>query len=359
MANKILLIDFDSKLPNLALMKISTYYKQLGWEVELTTETKFIPATRTKPQNMPDDADIIFCSVVFTRNKAKAAELKKWRSDIEFGGTGWDLVTVLPPEVSACRPDYELYTAQLLVNRMKGIGTHEMKLEKAQMLVDSGIGFTSRGCVRQCEWCFVPPKEGKLRQDSEISEIINPRSNKIILLDNNFTSDPNVEEKLHEIRDRKLVINISQGIDVRLVNEDIAKALSEVKLLKNKIYYAWDQTNQEKSVFKGINILSKRIRPYRHNCYILIGYKSTFEEDYYRYKKLTEAGIDPYAMLYNEKDDVRLKHFARWINGRIYKVDSFEDYTPWVRAQKKMGLFVNDLFVDTMSPSIAELQMAG
>ena len=35
------LIDIDSKIPNLALMKISSYYKSIGEEVEFVQEEKF------------------------------------------------------------------------------------------------------------------------------------------------------------------------------------------------------------------------------------------------------------------------------------------------------------------------------
>ena len=34
------LIDIDSKIPNLALMKISNYYKNLGEQVEFVQENK-------------------------------------------------------------------------------------------------------------------------------------------------------------------------------------------------------------------------------------------------------------------------------------------------------------------------------
>jgi len=92
---------------------------------------------------------------------------------------------------------------------------------------------------------------------------------------------------------------------------------------------------------------------------MLVGYNTTFEQDVYRFRKLTEMKIDPYCMVYNQKDDPRLRHFARWINSRIYKKCTFEDYIPWVNAQEKMGMFVDDLFVDTFSPDITELQLVG
>lgn len=315
------LIDVDSKIPNLALMKISTYYKQLGEQVEFVEPNK--------------DYEMIFASAIFTRSHDICVELQeKYGDKISIGGTGWDLKKVLPDEIEFSKPDYDLYDAQTIASRMKGIGTKEHKLKKATEIVNAGMGFTSRGCVRNCGFCFVPKKEGCFKDVAEIKDLINPRSNVLILHDNNLTADPYCIDKLHEIRDRKLIVDINQGCDVRLVNDDIARALSEVKHLRS-LHYAWDLMGYEKQVMEGIKTLSKYIRPYRHMCFMLVGFNTTFEEDVYRFTKLNELKVDPFVMIYNQLDDVRLKHFARWVNGRIYRKCSFEEYTPWINAQAK------------------------
>lgn len=313
------LIDIDSKIPNLALMKISNYYKKLGEEVEFVQENK--------------DYEKIYASTIFTRSKDKVEKLVEIYGDkIEIGGTGWDIKKGLSIEIEKTKPDYDLYSIEKIASRMKGIGTKNRKLIKAKEIVDAGMGFTSRGCVRNCGFCFVPKKEGKFRQETPIAEIINPKSNIIILHDNNLTADPNCIDKLYEIRDRKLIVDINQGCDIRLMTEDIAKAMSEVKHLRS-LHYAWDLMSFENQVMEGIKTLSKYIKPYRHMCFILVGFNTTFEEDVYRFRKLTEMKVDPFVMIYNQKNDVRLKHFARWVNGRIYKKCRFEEYAPWIKAQ--------------------------
>lgn len=313
------LIDVDSKIPNLALMKISSYYKSLGAKVEFV-----------KPNQQYEK---IFASAIFTRSREKCESLKEYYGDkIEIGGTGWNLNKKLDSKIEQMKPDYNLYSIEEIASKMKGIGTKECKLKKATEIVNAGMGFTSRGCVRQCGFCFVPKKEGEFRQDSEIKDLINPKSNILILHDNNLTADPNCIDKLNEIRDRKLIVDINQGCDVRLMNEDIAKSLSEVKHLRS-IHYAWDLMGFENQVMEGIEILSKFIRPYRHMCFVLVGFNTSFEEDMYRFKRLTELKIDPFIMVYNQKDDKRLKHFARWVNSRIYKSCDFKDYWPWIKSQ--------------------------
>lgn len=322
------LIDVDSKIPNLALMKISTYYKSLGERVE------FVQAGK--------EYEKIFASAIFTKSKSECMKIKEFYGDkVEIGGTGWDIKKTLDHNIEICKPDYGLYTVEEIARRMRGIGTKEHKIKKATEIVNAGMGFTSRGCVRKCPFCFVPKKEGALRHDTPIADIINPRSNVIILNDNNLTADPNCIDKLHEIRYRGLVVDINQGCDVRLINDEIAKALSEVTHLRS-LHYAWDLMGFENQIMEGIKILSKYIKPYKHMCFMLIGYNTTFEEDMYRFKKLTEMKIDPFAMIYNEneKGDIRLKHFARWVNSRIYKSCPFEEYEPWLKTQQvQLSLF--------------------
>lgn len=331
---KILLIDLDGKLPNLALMKLSTYHKAQGDEVYLSV------------CNKPDK---VYISSLFTWHKDKVRELLQIYPDAIVGGTGWDFTPVgnkwqgrsndLLPEIEGLKPDYNLYTVPDIYNRIKGgIGTREGKLKKAQTIVNAGIGFTSRGCCRACGFCLVSVKEGRFRRVAEIGDSLNPRSNVLILLDNNFTADSDIIDKLHEIRDRGLTVDITQGIDIRLMTPEIAQALSEVKHLRS-LHYSWDLMAFEKQVLAGIKVLSQSVKRYRHMCYMLTGYNTSFEEDMYRFRKLREQEVDPYVMPYNLTfQDAKHHHFARWVNGRIYKACSFQDYEPWVKAQSNPQL---------------------
>lgn len=314
------LIDYDGKIPNLALMKISTYYKAQGEQVELVKPGK--------------KYDKVYCSILFSWNREKAARLQAIYPDIEFGGTGWDINKTLPPEIETCRPDYDLYTVEDILPRIRGgIAKKESKIRKAEEIINAGIGFTSRGCIRQCGFCIVPKKEGRLHHVAGIEDLLNTRSNVLILLDNNITADHDCIEKLHEIRDRGLVVDITQGIDVRLMTQEIAEALSEVKLLRS-LHYAWDLMEFEDQVIRGINLLAQHIKPWKHMCFMLTGFNTTFEEDMYRFQKLNELGVDPYVMPYNKQfKSEKQRHFTRWVNGRIYKVCSFDEYEPWVKAQ--------------------------
>ena len=188
------LIDFDGKIPNLAVMKLSAFHRAVGDEVVLNPLSAI-------------DIDKAYCSVLFEKNGTAAEALRNVYRDIEFGGTGYDLETVLPDHIEQLRPDYDLYKIEDIAPRLKGILTREKRLHKAKTLVEAGIGFTTRGCVRNCPFCVVPKKEGKLRKSSEIADIINPKSNVVIILDANFTADPDCLQKLKEIKERNLVVD--------------------------------------------------------------------------------------------------------------------------------------------------------
>lgn len=329
------LIDVDGKLPNLALMKISSYYKSLGEQVEFVQPDK--------------KYDKVYASCLFTWNREKCEKLLEIYPNAVIGGTGWDFKeingelvqithTELPEEIEKLKPDYDLYTAEMIYEKAckGGIATKESKQKKAQTIVNMGIGFTSRGCIRHCGFCIVPKKEGCFHKVAEIKDIINPRSNIITLYDNNLTADHDCVEKLNEIRDRKLKVDISQGIDVRLLNEEKARALGEVKHLRS-LHYAWDLMEYETKVMDGIKLLKQYVKPWRHMCFVLVGYNTSFEEDMYRIIKLMELGVKPYVMKYNNrKDDIRLNQFAGWVNGRYHTCVKWDEYLPWVKAREQL-----------------------
>lgn len=328
------LIDVDGKLPNLALMKISSHYKSHGEQVEFVCRD-------------PKEYKKVYASCLFTWNRNLCKELFNIYGDkLIIGGTGWDFIeidgkltevthTELSLEIEKCIPDYDLYSVEMVYeNACKGgIATKKSKLEKSKTIVDMGTGFTSRGCIRNCDFCIVPQKEGCLHKVAEIKDLINPKSNIITLYDNNLTADPDCIDKLHEIRDRKLKVNISQGIDVRLLNEEKAKALGEVKHLRS-LHYAWDLMDSENKIIEGIRLLKDYVKAWRHMCFILTGFNTSFEEDMYRIEKLKDLGIEPYVMKYNKRnDDNRLNQLAGWVNSRKHTCCKFEDFTPWINAK--------------------------
>jgi len=273
---KVGLIQVDGKMPNLALMKLASFHRKRGDDVTVLDISHL-------------QFDRIYASKVFV------------------GGSGVSLKCELPPEIEAQVPDYELFKT------------------------DYSIGFSSRGCLKErgCGFCIVKPKEGLIRE----APFDWVSSHKVVLLDNNFLASPLWKEKLEYLIRQKLKVCFTQGLDIRLINDENASLLSQVryydlKFGKKRLYFAFDDPALEETVRKGVEILNRNGIPNKHLMfYVLVGYDTSFQQDWHRFSVLNSLGCLPFIMLYNGKrNDRRLRDFARWVNKRYYRVVKFEDF---------------------------------
>jgi len=293
---KILLVQVDGKMPNLALMKVSSYYKSKGHQ------TGFAFA-------YPDK---VYVSCIFSKNINHASGIRHFYPDAEFhiGGPGLERPTCLPQKIDRMMPDYSLYPD-----------------------MDYSLGYTQRGCPNKCPFCIVPKIEGKFREVAQISEFQNPDFNNQILYDNNFFYSKLWREKMDYIEEQGLKISFNQGLDARLMDEEKSNALADYEpydshFKHKRAYFSWDLMEPEVKILQGLqNVIDAGIKPYKIMVYMLVGFNTTHKEDMYRFKTLRELGVDPFAMIYNNrKDDDWIRHFARWVNKRVYKSCSYEEY---------------------------------
>ena len=289
---KIAVLDVDSKLPNLALMKISSWHKKQGQEVE-----HYLPLAHHL-------YDKIYASKIFDFSDGSDIQ-----PDMITGGSGIDLKISLPNEIEEMDPDYILYN------------------------YPHNIGFAQRGCRFSCSFCVVPQKEGKPKSVNTIAKLWTQRSSDfLILLDNDFFGNPEWADRIKEIKELDLKVNFSQGLNIRIISKKQAQALASVKFrnLKNtskQVTFAWDQIDDEKVIKRGFQrVVDAGIKPYQMQFYVLIGYDTTPEEDLHRVMMLKDWGCDPYAMPYNKFDPYQ-KKFVRWVNRRaVFHSCSWEEY---------------------------------
>ncbi len=292
---RIALYDVDSKIPNLALVKLSAYHKAQGNEVEI-----YIPL-------MLDQYDKIYASTIF-KDSDKSHLIP---SKMEIGGTGWGLDNYLPDEVERMVPDYTLYG------------------------YEHSLGFTMRGCRFNCSFCVVPAKEGRPESVSTIDEIwTNRDSDFIVLLDNDFFGNPEWRDRIAEIHNNNLKVCFSQGVNIRTITEEQARALAETRFSNisgkfKQVYFAWDRIKDERLIMNGIQTcLDVGMLPYQMAFYVLIGYDTTHEENLYRVEFLKDLGCDPFAMPINKHDPYQ-KKFVRWTNNRaVFNSTDLEGYKP-------------------------------
>ena len=140
-------------------------------------------------------------------------------------------------------------------------------------------------------------------------------------------------ERIAEIKRHDLRVNFSQGLNIRNITEDQAKALSGVRFRNptgktKQVMFAWDDPRHEKLIHKGIDrCVNAGIPAWAMGFYVLIGYHSTPEQDLHRVNVLKDYGCDPYAMPYN-KDDPYQRRFTRWVNHR-----AIFNSVPWAEYQ--------------------------
>ena len=284
---KIGLFDIESKYHNLALMKISAWHKSFGDQTEMYNPL------------MKKTYDRVYVSKIFSKKNIEEGYIPE---DSIIGGSGHDLKIVLPYDMEHFMPDYSLYD------------------------LNYSIGFTTRGCIRNCGFCIVRQKEGNIKEHAKVEEFLNPKSNVVVLLDNNFLALPSHIKKLQKYIDKGWRMDFNQGLDIRLVNVENAGLLARVRHYK-QIHFAWDFMQYEKQVKEGLKILFKvGISPRKIMVFILCNYDTTFEEDMYRYNELNNLNVTPYIMIYG-KGNKEIKRFARWVNRRwLSKACKWEDY---------------------------------
>lgn len=273
----------DAPKHNLALMKISTWFKKQDCEVLL---------------NMPIiPADLTCASILFKKNR------KEFIADV-YGGAAFSKCKPLEHRIESCMPDYSLYPHN-----------------------DFSLGYSFRPCFRSCGFCKVHKMDHPDSTHHSIFEFHNPNYKKICLLNNNTFMDRQWKETFEEIWDADLTVIDENGYDLRLLDNEKAEALKRTRF-EGKIHFAWDRMEDQHKILVGLQILNK-YKIHNTHIYVLIGYDTTEEEDIYRCQKIVDFGHDPYIMPFNQsKEEKRFKRFIDTFMWRKYKTieEAWKDY---------------------------------
>lgn len=310
MNKKIGLIDVDGhNFPNIPLMKLSAWHKSQGDFVEW-----YDPM-------FSDEKDIVYMSKVFSFTDdylypIKAKKIVKGGSGycirLENGKEVFDSNTDvnLPYEIEHIYPDYSLYPG---------------------MTADTAYGFLTRGCPRGCSFCHVEAKEGRAsRKVADLSEFWNGQKN-IVLCDPNILACRQWKELLQQLIDSKAWVDINQGLDIRLMTEEKAEMIKQIKT-KN-LHFAWDRYEDKEKIlpkfkmFKEITGIDYR----KLGVFVLCNFDTTIEQDKERIYLLRDLGFNPYVMLYDKEHIPKgheLRQLQRWVNNRFIfaKCKTFEEY---------------------------------
>lgn len=284
-----------TRFPNLALMKISAYHKLRGDDVEWW--------------NPLMSYDTVYSSKVFTFTP----ECPYLPENTIKGGTGYGLYNDLPPEIDAMFPDYSIYP--------------DCKY---------AIGFLTRGCIRNCPWCVVPRKEGHIRPYGTWREIKRTDSRDIVFMDNNVLACPHGIEQIEDMAGQDVRVDFNQGLDARLITDDIAAKLARLKWIRF-IRMACDTDEMLPVVLGAVERLEQHgVKPYRVFCYLLVQDVESAER---RTIALRDRNIEVFAQPYrdfstNAEPTKEQKDFARWVNMKsIFKSKTAMRFMDYKRRQ--------------------------
>ena len=317
---KVLLLQLDGKIPNIALMRVAAHHRALGDEIRFRW-SRDIASVAPELFERPDK---VYASLIFERTRPVGEALLQTYPEAIVGGTGWDVASSLEAVgITTVKQDYSIYPAWL-----------------------QSIGFTQRGCRLACPFCVVPRKEGKVRDEQTIAELWRgerwPRE--IILLDNDFFGQPSWPSKIEELRAGRFKVSFNQGINARFLTDETAAAVASVdyrddQMRDRRVYTAWDNKKDEDRLFAGLEALVRHgVRPDDIMVYMLLGYWpwSDLADWEHRRRRLREFGCRPYPMPYVRSPQA--VGFQRWVVGAHDKRIAWED---WERARyrpERVGL---------------------
>ena len=301
----IALLAVDSNYPNLSLMKISSYHKGKGDIVEW--------------YNPFDKYDIVYMSKIFSFTPDYGQYMTN-TTQICKGGTGYDIYSTLPEEIDLIKPDYSIYPS---------IG-HK-----------TAYGFLTRGCPNKCKWCIVPKKEGVIKPYMDVEEIAIDGRNELILMDNNIlASDHGIEQiekiiKMNEGRKKKIKVDFNQGLDARLVTDEIAKMLSRLKWIQ-QIRFGCDTPKQIEECEKACAMIDKHgyKGEYFFYCILLDDFDESFSRVNHWKKKGSSRYLphcQPFRDIGNKSQIIPQwqKDMARWTDRKhLFRSCEFEDFEP-------------------------------
>lgn len=315
------------RFPNLVCMKISSYYKNQGNNVELLFSYDNIK-----------NYDKVFISKVFTDTPIPEGVTEL--PFVEYGGTGffYDKAKPLPYEIEHSMPDYHLYDKFVETALENGVKKKDLKY-----YTDYSIGFVTRGCIRDCSFC-VNKNYRQCLKHSPVSEFLDESRPYICLLDDNVLSCKDWKEVFDELIATGKKFQFKQGCDERLLTDEKCEYLFNKSNWIGDRIFAFDNIKDRKIIEKKLQMIRRHT-----NCqikfYTFCGYNhnniGVYDEEFWvkdivdlfeRIKILMEYGCLPYVMRYKDYELSPYKGIyitaASWCNQpSFFRKMTFEEFS--------------------------------
>jgi hypothetical protein len=316
-------------LPNLAIAKCAGYHRARGDEIH--------------HNRLGRRCDRAYLSCIFPANWPRMRETLRQidASEVLAGGTGHALATgietpwpTLPPEVESAEPDFSPWPDW-----------------------PWSIGFSYRGCIRNCDFCVVPRKEGRqvVRAIGSCRELLRPEAREspqghhLVDVANNVLAAPEqeLEQLWREVRDLGITVDYCQGFDVRLITRAVAEELASLPIYvrwrdkrgrwqkRRRLFLALDWSALIPQLERAARwLLGAGVA--RSSVYVFVLERPGEEADALaRVRAVANLGLRPYVM---PLDDYRDGGLRRWANRRYYQFVPWEEYSR--RRDEQMAMAI-------------------
>lgn len=247
---RILLVepDYYTKYPPLGLLKLASFHRTYGDKIQYVRGN-------VDSLEAPDSIEV---TSLFTYSWKPVHEAVEFyhanfpEARITVGGI---YATLMPGHIQKTFPFVKVH---------QGLHLKAENLLPSYDLLQSvdkwkewkkSIVFTTRGCIRKCPFCVVPKIEGGMKEPKySIKPLIHPAHKEVVIWDNDFLASPYAKDILIELRDGGYRADFNQGLDARLMTEEFANILADIK--SPSIHMAYDWAWEGPYIEKAIEYLS-------------------------------------------------------------------------------------------------------
>lgn len=169
--------------------------------------------------------------------------------------------------------------------------------------IKPGVVITSRGCPKDCPWCFVPKREGRVREL--------PITDGYIVQDNNLLAcSPAHLERVFRMLSRQQHAAYFMGMDAEFLTEKHVDLLDSIRV--DRMFFAYDHNGDTYHIEKTSELLQHYNRN-KKRCYVLVGYNGeSVKSAERRLLKIWKLGFMPFSMMYRDESNKRQHMSQEW-----------------------------------------------
>jgi len=276
---------YHTPYPPLGLLKLVSFHKRKGDTVKLVNglcEDGFKP-------------DVVYITSLFTYAWEPVHEV------IHYYSNKYKKARVIVGGIYATLcPDHLFETFKDRIEIYKGVMREVENLLPDYSLVPdwkASILFSSRGCIRNCEFCSVCVLEPEFKPKKSVKNLIYPGHKKVIFWDNNFLASPYWMDILEEVEELELEVDFNQGLDARLFTEETVLRLKRIRI--PLIRLAYDTKGIREPLKRAVRLLKKAgFRGRKIIVYCLYNFSDSPEDFLERIRELLDWGVVAYPMRY-------------------------------------------------------------